>query len=247
MGQPRVIRASDPTVSELIDEGCRRLRNMEKPNYTAVIAQLLDEKKVLVPYHTLRNRFLGKTKSYKHAHTNQQLLTPEAERVLVDWITFYSDTANPLNKRSIRKKAAQLAGKPPGKSWIRSFLGRWPEIKLGRPSGLDPKRASAFNRPVVERHTDLLDGIIKKHDIPRENIYNMDEKGCQRGGGRKSSSRKYFVPRNRCPKYRQRSANLELVTIIECVCADGTALLPGFVFSGKEFCPEWFDVDPDIW
>lgn len=112
---------------------------------------------------------------------------------------------------------------------------------------LDPKRASAFNRPVVERHTDLLDGIIKKHDIPPENIYNMDEKGCQRGGGRKSSSRKYFVPRNRRPKYRKRSANLELVTIIECVCADGTPLLPGFVFSGKEFCPEWFDVDPEIW
>ncbi|KIM43929.1 hypothetical protein M413DRAFT_68349, partial [Hebeloma cylindrosporum] len=74
----------------------------------------------------------------------------------------------------------------------------------------------------------------------------MDEKGCQRGGGRKASSRKYFVPRARRPKYKQRSANLELVTIIECVCADGTNLKPGFVFQGKEFSPEWFDVDDDI-
>lgn len=75
----------------------------------------------------------------------------------------------------------------------------------------------------------------------------MDEKGCQHGGGRKESGRKYFVPRSQRPRYRQCSANLELVTVIECVCADGTFLLPGFVFSGKEFSPEWFEVDPKIW
>lgn len=75
----------------------------------------------------------------------------------------------------------------------------------------------------------------------------MDEKGCQRGGGRKTSAQKYFVPRNKRPKYKIHSGNLELVTIIECVSADGTALQPGFVFMGKEFCPEWFEVHPDIW
>jgi len=36
--------------------------------------------------------------------------------ILVDWIYFYSDIANPLNKRSIRKKAGELAGKKLGKS-----------------------------------------------------------------------------------------------------------------------------------
>lgn len=49
-------------VSKLINEDCQRLRNT---NYTAVIAQLHDEKQVW-------NRYLGKTKSYKHAHTNQR-------------------------------------------------------------------------------------------------------------------------------------------------------------------------------
>ena len=69
----------------------------------------------------------------------------------------------------------------------------------------------------------------------------------QRGGGRKLSVQKYFVARDRRLKYKLRSGNLKLVTIIECVSADGTALLPGFVFQGKEFCPEWFDVHPEIW
>jgi hypothetical protein len=40
--------------------------------------------------------------------------------------------------------------------------------------------------------------------------------------------------------------NLELVTIIECVCADGTNLFPAFVFTGKEFAQEWFEVDCNI-
>ncbi len=88
--------------------------------------------------------------------------------------------------------------------------------------------------------------IIRKYEIPIENVYNMDEKGCKRGGGCNDSNQKYFVHRSCRPRYRARSGNLELVTIIECVCANGTDLLPGFVFSGKEFSREWFEVDPGI-
>jgi hypothetical protein len=65
--------------------------------------------------------------------------------------------------------------------------------------------------------------------------------------GQKESGRKYFVPHSRCPQYRQRSANPKLIKVIECVCVNGTFLLPGFVFSGKEFSPEWFMVNPEIW
>jgi hypothetical protein len=74
----------------------------------------------------------------------------------------------------------------------------------------------------------------------------MDEKGCQRGGGKKTSRRKYLYSRRQRAKYKHRSANLELITIIEAICADGTELKPGFVFPGTSFCPEWFDSDPDI-
>ena len=143
-------------------------------------------------------------------------------------------------------KAKALCGKKPSETWLCGFLGRHLEIKLGRPSDLDPKRAQAFNKPTVCEHFQKLWELVQKHDIPVGNVYNMDEKGCQRGGGRKGSGQKYLVPCRWRPKYLSRSSNLELITIIECVCADGTALLPGFVFSGKEFCPEWFTVDPKI-
>ena len=54
------------------------------------------------------------------------------------------------------------------------------------------------------------------------------------------------MPRNRRPCYRTKSDNLELVTIIECVNAEGSSIKPGFVFPGKEFHGEWLEEDPDI-
>jgi hypothetical protein len=189
----------------------------------------------------LYNRFNGLHQPAQFAHINQMLLTAEQERALVEWVVLLSEAANPANKRSLRKMATSLCGKRPGSSWVRTFSTRHPEIKLARPSGLDPKRGQAFNRPVVERYFKLLSDLIDKHNIPPERRYNMDEKGCQRGGGRKMQQQKYFVARDRRPKYKHRSDNLELVTIIESVCADGSALTPGFVFSGTQYCDEWFD------
>ncbi|KAG2028971.1 hypothetical protein BDR03DRAFT_882190, partial [Suillus americanus] len=36
---------------------------------------------------------------------------------------------------------------------------------------------------------------------------------------------------------------LELVTVIECVSADGTSLKPGFVCSGLDIHPEYYEED----
>ena len=72
------------------------------------------------------------------------------------------------------------------------------------------------------------------------NLYNMDEKGAQMGGGRKSTGIKYFHSRHARTRYKKRSDDLELVTIIECVSADGEALDPSFIFNGKNFDMDWF-------
>ncbi len=178
---------TSPEVEKLIQEACMLLHAAPKPNYAKVIRDIQKQTGVILPYHTVRNRFLGKHVPPQEAHTSQQLLAPEAEKALIAWITFLSDTGHPLNKRTIRKKAEALCGKKPSQSWIHYFLRRHPEITLRKPSGLDPKRAQAFNRPVVGRHFDLLIQVIQKFNIPIENVYNMDEKGCQRGGGRKNS------------------------------------------------------------
>jgi len=191
-------------LEERLKEGCDILSAQESPNITRVAKDLR------LPYFTLRRRFRGEIGARNAAHNEQQLLNTEQEQVLVDWICKLSSSGQPLSKRTIRKKAEVFCGKKPGKNWIPRFLLRHPEIQLGKPSGLDPKRAQAFNRTVVGNHFRLLKEDLDEMDIPLENRYNMDEKGCQRGGGRKLTAQKYFVPRNRRPKYRLRSGNLEL-------------------------------------
>jgi hypothetical protein len=216
------------------------LSSGESTNVSAVARQFH------VQAGTLRNRWLGLHGSSTRAHEQQQLLDHVEEEALCDWIEHRSDIGKPFCKQTLLKRVKSICGKQPSKKWYRSFLGRHPDIKLGRPSGLDPKRAQAFNRTTVNEAFTELGEVLDEKEIPWANVYNMDEKGVQRGGGRRVQALKYFVPRNRRPKYRLRSGNLELVTIIECVCADGSSLTPGFVFPGKEFQPEWFEVDDDI-
>jgi hypothetical protein len=122
-----------PDTEKLIQEACTQLRAEAKPNISDVIRKIEARTGVALPYHTVRNRL-----QRKHAHaSSQQLLSPEAEKVLVDWITFLSDTNHPVSEWTISQKAEVLCGKTPSKTWIVSFLRRHPEVKLGKPSGLD--------------------------------------------------------------------------------------------------------------
>jgi hypothetical protein len=74
----------------------------------------------------------------------------------------------------------------------------------------------------------------------------MDKKGCQRGGGKKGTCRKYLFSHVACSKYKYWSANLELITVIECISADGKDLWPGIVFEGQQYDPEWFKTNCQI-
>lgn len=137
------------------------------------------------------------------------------------------------------------AKRPPHRNWVHCFLERHPELTVGKPSGLDPKRAQSFNEESVRHHFEELKEKLTMLGIPIENIYNMDEKGCQRGGGRRAHLQKYFMSATRRSQYQVRSDNLELITIIECVCADGSNLQPGFIFPGVNPFREWFHEDND--
>ena len=203
-------------------------------------------KKYGIPYTTIIGRLKGR-KERRAAHTPQQVLSLVQEEVLCSWIEFYSAQGRPVGITQIRIIAQDIVGakKPPYRNWARRFLGRHPELVVGKPSGLDPKRAQSFNEEEVRRHFKELEEKLSMLGIPVENIYNMDEEGCQRGGGRRAQLQKYFMSATRCAQYQVRSDNLELITIIECVCADGSNLQPGFIFPGVNPFREWFHNDID--
>ena len=82
----KVHSKDDTQIEEIILEGCQILGSQAKPNYANVVRQLSEKHAIPVPYFRLRNRFLGKTKSWQASHETQQLLSSEQEKVMVDWI-----------------------------------------------------------------------------------------------------------------------------------------------------------------
>lgn len=163
---------------------------------------------------------------------------------MVSWCNYLADIGSPLDRSTIRPMVLRLSGSTPGSHWLRRFLGRHTsEIRFTRAQSLDPKRARSFNRPSVDRYFEKLLDVVVKYDIPFENIYNMDEKGCQLGGGRKQRRRKHIFSKSSKARYRIRDGNLELVTVVECVSANGFALKPYVIFKGQRINSSWLKAE----
>jgi Tc5 transposase DNA-binding domain len=170
--------------------------------------------------------------SRHEAKSVAQILSPDEEAVLLEWSTLSATSAKPMSGTSLRGQALAISGKLPGKHWHRRFIRRHPSLVLGKSNGLDPKRAKNFNKTVVADYFEKRKILNDKYDgIPPEQDWNMDEKGLQMGGGRKNSGWKFIFTRTTKDRYRIRSDNLELVTVIECISAAGDSVPPSFVLS----------------
>lgn len=195
-----------------------------------------------VPYATLWNRVHG-IGSRRDAHEHEQLLDNAQQQVLVEWCEYHAHMGIPLTRVQVAQKASELAGRAPGKNWVDRFLKKHNHsLHSAKGHGLDPKRAKAFNPTTVADHFQQLQKSIDMFDIPPQNIYNWDEKGLQLGGGRKGLPCHYIFGRNQCDRYVARSDNLEIVSLLETVSADGYAMPPTFVIA-KTAPPEWWTVE----
>ena len=135
----------------------------------------------------------------------------------------------PWSHADLRTQAEAISGKNVGRTWHRKFEKRHPELRAAKPAKLDPKRAKHFNETVISDFYDKWEGLDAKHGgIPPQHMWNWDEKGIQMGGGRKKSSKKYYFLKDQRHRYRIRSDNLELVTILECISAAGDVVPPSF-------------------
>lgn len=200
-----------------------------------------------VPYDTLRRRYRNEAKPKKLAHVHLQTLTPAQEEKIVDWSIFLSIQGRPVNKDTLSQKLVQLCPAwaetgGPSKGWWELFFKRHPEIKLRKASGIPPKRAQSFNFTVVNELFELVDGVMKKHGIPWRLVMNTDEKGLQTGS-RKTDQKKCIVPFTVPNTVKLQSDDLRLVTIIECITAEGVAFDPAFIFPGEGHFDAWYEVE----
>ncbi|KIJ29349.1 hypothetical protein M422DRAFT_147385, partial [Sphaerobolus stellatus SS14] len=124
---------------------------------------------------------------------------------------------------ALRHHVYVMSGRKLTDKWSRRFLRRHPKIETKSVRGLDPKRARAFSRESITHFFELVKMEVVDKGIPPQNIFNFDEKGIQLGGSRKNICSKYIFPAG------DKSDNLVLVTVLECISATGAACPPGFI------------------
>lgn len=161
--------------------------------------------------------------------------------MLVEWIKVMGHRGIPLSPTTVSEYATHIYGQDVGISWPRRFRERHPELAIKWTSGLEECRARNLNPPIVSKYFDMYGQLIRKYNIS-SNLYNMDEKGIQLGVGNRS--RPVLVDRDQKSIQSIQPGNRELVTIIECLCADGSALHPTVIFEGVRRDLRWGEVNP---
>ena len=99
--------------------------------------------------------------------------------------------------------------------------------------GADLSRAKADNYYDYKDYFELPEAKIKQYNIETKNVYNLDEKGFLIGILNKMK-RVYTKPQSYGKKSKLIGAgqdgNRDWITILACICADGTKLPPGLIY-----------------
>jgi len=204
-----------------------------------------------VPRRTLYDRVNGGKKPRNLAHEGDQNLTHDEERELVRWITRLTITGYPpryetlrqlveiIRERRIKPGGDEVSVKvydKIGRDWISRFLQRHSELKSVRPRSIDAARIKAASPERLQCWFDDLKKVLAEFDIKPENIYNMDESGF--AIGEKEAGRVIIDARIR-QKFQAKPGRQEWVTVVECVCADGSFVPPLVIFKAENLSTQW--------
>jgi hypothetical protein len=148
----------------------------------------------------------------------------------------------PVTTEVLQSYAKKISGRDDlGDTWWRRFLNRHPDLRIILSHPMESARMKALNPTTVKEWFDLLKATITEYNIPTELIYNMDEKGLMLGVGGQVA---VIVDRDQKSVNTPDDGNWELVTAIECVCADGSALTPCVIYKAGRRDLGWGDQNP---
>jgi hypothetical protein len=181
------------------------------------------------------------TLSRKHKQTqddqetknvNQQKLSPQQEAELVKYIEELTARHIPPTREMIRNFASSVAQKPVSESWVTRFINKYSIHLISQYStGMDANRHNADSYTKYKLYFDLLQAKIAKYNVDAEHTYNMDEKGFMIGvttGTKHVFSRRMWEKKE--VKASLQDGSRAWVTLIACVCGDGSALPPGLLY-----------------
>jgi transcriptional regulator with XRE-family HTH domain len=181
---------------------------------------------------TLSRRHRGVQRSMEEYAINLQLLTPHQEEELVKYIIKSTERGLPPTKEMIQNFARGVVKKEVGEGWFLRFVERHKDALITKwTAGMDRNRHQADSEHKYSLYFNLLESKISEHSVLPENSYNMDEKGFMIG--RTGRSKRVFSKalwESKQVTDSLQDGNREWVSVLACIGADGTALLPSIIF-----------------
>ena len=205
-----------------------------------------------VPRRTLYNRVNGNMKPRNQAYETNQNLTHVEEKELVRWITRLTITGYAPRYETLRQLAEIIRERRVkqmddgevqvkvydkiGKDWVPRFIQRHPELASVRLRSIDSVRIKDTAPEWLQRWFDDLKKVLVEFDIKPENIYNMDESGFAIG---EKEPGRVIINANIHQRYQAKPGRQEWVTVVECVCADGSIISPLVIFKAENLSTQW--------
>ena len=192
-------------------------------------------KKFGVDRTTLSRRHQGKTRSYATAGQQQMLLSPQQELELVRYIEDLSERALPPTREMIRNFASAVAKWDVSDAWVTRFLNRNRNYLTSQwTTDMDRNRHQADSEHSYRLYFELLHSKRREYNVDARHIYNMDEKGFLIGITSRSKrvfSKQLWLQKKITAGLQD--GNREWITILACICADGTEIDPAIIYEGK--------------
>ncbi|RAQ98945.1 pogo transposable element [Stemphylium lycopersici] len=184
---------------------------------------------------SLARRHQGRSGSREAMALNQQSLHPQQEQELLGYIDRLTKQGLPPTRAIIRSIASQIAHKELGVHWVDRFAQRWPNRLISKwTTGMDNSRHKADSGKKYSLYFNLLHDKINQYKVETRHIYNMDEKGFMLGvvgHTKRIFSRASY--KDRKSRSIIQDGSRDWITLIACVCADGSYLDPSLIYQSK--------------
>ncbi|KAK6591284.1 transposase [Botrytis cinerea] len=189
--------------------------------------------------------------SRSEARQLQQKLSAVQENVLLKWIKQLTISGYSPGHQLLKELAEELRSKrtynldcpsfdslelPPqhllGHEWVPRFIKRHPHLTVVIGRRIESVRMDGATRETCSTWFDAYQKAIQDYGIQKKDEYNMDESGHSIGT---MESTRIIIDSTLRTKHQAHPGRQEWISMVECICADGSILPPLGIF--KESVP----------
>ncbi|APA15885.1 hypothetical protein sscle_15g106550 [Sclerotinia sclerotiorum 1980 UF-70] len=193
--------------------------------------------------------------SRSEAHQLQQKLSAVQENVLLKWIKQLTISGYSLGHQLLKELVEELRSKriynldcPSfdffelllqhllGHEWVPRFIKRHPHLTVVIGRRIESVRMDGATRETCSTWFDVYQKAIQDYGIEKKDEYNMDESGHSIGT---MESTRIIIDSTLRTKHQAHPGHQEWISIVECICADGSILPPLGIFKGKNVLQNW--------